>query len=286
MLHRQKILLQWLRLVGRPVDKMEVTKWSFLLRHESRSQGGSAFYDFVPYRYGPFSFCLYQEAAKLEAVGYIRSIDTSKWCLSPTAPSAAPDACALEDARRIVDMFADRKVSTLINYVYDRYPQYTYYSEIRRLASAPIATPAVYTAGYERLSVDAFLDMLVQRGIKRIVDVRNNPIARRYGFHKSTLARLAEGLGIAYCHFPELGIVSADRRGLHEFSQYRALFDEYARTTLPEQPGATAAVAKLISEASSVLVCMEADPVCCHRSVLAKRVSRDTGLPVVHLSRS
>jgi len=55
MLTRQKTLLSLLDVAVRPVQRMELTKWCFLLRQESTSAGGSAFYDFVPYRFGPFS---------------------------------------------------------------------------------------------------------------------------------------------------------------------------------------------------------------------------------------
>ena len=67
MLNRQRVVILLLKLADRPVSRTELTKWCFLLRHESETQGGSAFYDFVPYRFGPLSFALYQETEKLEA---------------------------------------------------------------------------------------------------------------------------------------------------------------------------------------------------------------------------
>ena len=44
------------------------------------------------------------------------------------------------------------------------------------------ALAAVYTAGYEGNSIDRFLDRLMKRGIYSIIDVRSNPISRKYGF--------------------------------------------------------------------------------------------------------
>ncbi|MCA9185695.1 MAG: DUF488 family protein [Pirellulaceae bacterium] len=286
MLNRQKTLLYLLRIADRPVLKTELTKWSFLLRHDFASQGGSAFYDFVPYRFGPFSFCLYQEAGKLENQGFIATVGTGKsqaWQLTDHADFKAPDRTTAGDAQAIVQKFGKQRLSSLIDYVYDRYPKYTYNSEIKKLAKQPTADPAVYTAGYEGLSADAFLDMLVQNGIQRLVDVRNNPIARRYGFHKSTLARLTGNLDIEHIHFPELGIVSEKRQDLGGPETRQELFQEYERRTLTEQKDAVAAVAQLAMEKPSVLVCMEAEPCCCHRSHLAKKVAAATNLPVVHL---
>ena len=67
MLTRQKVLLLMLKYAGRPVQRVELMKWCFLLRHQSETGGGSSFYDFVPYKYGPFSFALYQEIEKLQS---------------------------------------------------------------------------------------------------------------------------------------------------------------------------------------------------------------------------
>ena len=53
MLNRQKALLAMIQQAGRPVQRMELTQWAFLLRNETESHGGPAFYDFVPYHCGP-----------------------------------------------------------------------------------------------------------------------------------------------------------------------------------------------------------------------------------------
>ncbi len=286
MLNRQKNLLYLLKMARRAVLKTELTKWSFLLRNETESQGGSAFYDFVPYRFGPFSFCLYQEAGKLEKQELIASVgkgQTQKWRLTDDAEFKTPDSAIARDIESIITKFRDRKLPQLIDYVYDRYPKYSCNSEIRQLAQPPVAEPSVYTAGYEGISADAFLDMLVQNGIKQLIDVRNNPIARRYGFHKSTLNRLTGNLGINYVHFPELGILSKKRQALNGPADYDSLFADYTRETLSSQTGAIEQVAKLVRQTPSVLVCMEAEPECCHRSHLAKRIAKLTRLPVVHL---
>jgi hypothetical protein len=40
-------------------------KWLFLLRQDEPEAAGPSFYEFVPYRYGPFSFQAYREIASL-----------------------------------------------------------------------------------------------------------------------------------------------------------------------------------------------------------------------------
>jgi len=280
MLNRQKTLLLLLESARRPVSKMELTKWAFILREEMPSQGGSAFYDFLPYKYGPFSFCLYREMDALIRDGYVE--DGKSW--SPTALAhelvqTLPKAVE-RDGQHVVERFSKKPVNRVVDYVYSTYPRFTVNSERKKMAKRVVASPAIYTAGYEGLSVDAFLDRLIQNGIQRIIDVRNNPVARRYGFHKSTLMRLGTRVGIQYVHVPELGIQSALRKNLSSPEDYDALFDRYATETLATETLAINRVAKLMAEKASVLVCMEADPRFCHRSRLAERVSQETGLPI------
>lgn len=283
MLNRQRVILELLRIADRPVTRLELTKWSFLIRHETESSGGSAFYDFLPYRFGPFSFSLYQELDKLVATSYV--VDDKKSVrLSSTALSLPPLTQGVRaDIQRIVRRIEKFSASRLIDYVYSNYPSYTCNSELKQLTKRPIASLKVYTAGYEGRSVDSFLNLLVQSGITRLVDVRMNPIARRYGFHRSTLDRLCGNLGIDYRHIPSLGIRSEKRQSLETSEDYAELFDDYEKTTLSSESDSIESVRMLISERPSVLVCMEADPECCHRTRLAKEVSRRSQLPIEHL---
>jgi uncharacterized protein (DUF488 family) len=283
MLNRQKTLLFLLQAAGRPVQRMELTKWCFLLRHEFGSAGGSAFYDFVPYRFGPFSFGLYQEAGKLEQNGYLVAPDGDSWTATDIAAHMAPPSDVLDDVVRLLSRWKRRSLESLVDYVYERYPAFTVNSERRKLAERPKTSPAVFTAGYESLSVDAFLNLLVESGIERLIDVRQNPVARRYGFHRSTLSILLGRLGIDYVHVPELGIPSSFRQQLATYADYERLFKKYEAKTLSTEESAIGNVARLVAERPSVLVCMEADPEYCHRSRLASRVAAETSLPVTHL---
>jgi uncharacterized protein (DUF488 family) len=278
MLNRQKILLHLLMAAGRPVARLELMKWAFILRQECPSRGGGSFYDFLPYRFGPYSFCLTREIESLTRDGYVLE-GHNTWELGPHEIGLG-DPEAHRDAARLVNRFKDRPLVNLIDYVYEQHPRFTVNSERRKLSERAVADPAVYTAGYEGLSVDAFLDRLVEAGIQRVIDVRSNPIARRYGFHKSTLSSLAGRIDIDYVHIPELGIRSEDRRNLSDEASYRSLFASYRHTTLRQQSAAIRRTADLVAEKASVLVCMEADPDFCHRSHLAAEVAVLTGLKI------
>ncbi len=265
-----------------------MTKWCFLLRTEGETSGGPAFYEFVSYLYGPFSFALYQEAEKLVAQNYLHDDGDNHWSLnSQVAASVGTPGKEVErDAKRLLSRFGKKGAASLVDYVYERYPAFTVNSKRRRLEARPESKPAVFTAGYKRLSIDGFLNLLIVSGIRRLIDVRNNPIARRYGFHKSTLKQLTERLEIDYVHLPELGIRSEDRQSLVNQDAYDALFDKYENTVLRNERQAIQQVGRLVAELPSVLVCMESEPKCCRRSRLAATVSKETKLPVKHLMRA
>jgi len=284
MFHRQRAILSLIHEAGGTISHFSVTKWAFLLREECPSRGGSAFYQFLPYKYGPFSFCLFQEASALARDGLLRDQD-QKWSLTRNGLVAARKVQPKvhDDVRRIVRAHARKSRNALIDYVYERHPWYTVNSEIRQLETRPKAKVAVYTAGYEGLLVDGFLDGLLRAGIRCLIDVRNNPISRRYGFHKTTLCRLCGKIGIEYIHFPQIGIESKDRKDLDRVGVRDALFDEYARTTLRTETESIKAVARLVRSVPSALMCMEAHPCDCHRSRLAKPVATRARLPIRHL---
>ncbi len=284
MLNRQNSVLYMIEQAGRPVTRLEITKWAFLLAHETPSRGGPSFYQFLPYHLGPFSFCLYREIGGLVSDGYL--VDSGNtWDIveSIPRPTGALSRSVREDAAGVVERFRGKDADELIDYVYRRFPWYTLNSKVRKLRSRPVARPAVYTVGYEGRLVDGFLNLLLRAGVQRLVDVRSNPVARRYGFHKRTLAGLCANVQIGYVHLPELGIPSELRRGLRTAGQYGALLSRYEAEILPQAGKAMERAAALIAERASALMCMEADPAKCHRTRLAKAVAGATGLPVRHL---
>jgi hypothetical protein len=285
MLNRQKAVLCMLRAAGGRASRLELVKWSFLIRNESPGRGGASFYDFLPYLRGPFSFALYHEIGKLVYGGLVAEPDGETWELTASGREAAgsvPESIR-RDVLAVLDRRARQPVGETVRYVYAAYPWYTLKSESGARVESPVAEPAIYTAGYEGRSVDAFLDGLLRAGVRRVVDVRRNPVARRYGFHGRTLARLCGKLDLDYRHFPEFGVPSEERRGLSTKSDYDALLARYERTTLRREQAAIREVGRLSAEKPSVFVCIEADPSRCHRSRLAEAVSRETALPVRHV---
>lgn len=294
MLQRQRVVLAFLVAAGRPVEKLHLMKWLFLAGKETSLPALLPFYDFVPYDFGPFSFTVYRELDGLERDGMVM-VDEKHVALAVderrayTVTRVIPTDARTEVAR-ILKRYGDLDTSTLLHRVYEKYPWFAVRSKRRDIVAAlpekpvePIAPPAVYTTGYEGKSVEAFFDRLLRGGIKRIVDVRKVAYSQKYGFSGGTLGGYATKLDIEYTPVPSLGIPSALRRDLDSQADYDALFEQYEREILPEHAADVTRVAQMQRETPSALLCFEADPARCHRTRLAEAVSRESGMPIVHL---
>jgi len=266
----------------------------FLLRHETQAGEQTAFYDFVPYKYGPFSFTLYHELGSLETSGHV-SLDSASISLSSelrgevrvntaSLPSSLKSAVV-----SVVERYGSMDRDALLRDVYSKYPWFAVNSELDGvLAGAGMELPqaplAVYTVGYEGKSVDVFFDGLLREGIACIADVRKTPVSRKYGFARSRLEETAGRLGMEYRHFPCLGVPREYRKDLGSCESYQRLWDVYDRVVLVEQSEAVDQLSERVKVTPTAIMCMEADPMCCHRSRLAAEVGRRTKMEVVSLS--
>jgi len=266
------------------ITKLKLVKLLFLLNKE----GHENTYDFLPYKYGPFSFQLYRDLSKLAQGGWI---DEDLLQLNSSRKKEA-----LDEIRSLPKLLRDRLMDIYITYgklsekellkvVYRKYPEFTFKSELEfNTISAPQAPLSIYTIGYEGASIDSFLNSLLQKGIKMLIDVRNNPVSRKWGFAKNTLAGLCKKIDIEYVHIPELGIPSNKRTKITTEEDYKNLLDEYEKIYLQSCKSLVKNTLSLIEQLPSTLLCMEADIQMCHRGRLANTMGKISKLPVVHLT--
>ena len=293
---RQKLLLSLLDKLGGEAGNKDYQKLLFLYCQEVEQPPA---YEFVPYKYGGFSFTSYADRRKLETCGLLVK-DTEVWKLTPAGhTSAVVDA----RTRSRIGLFVMRHTlrgDALVAEAYRRHPYYAIRSTIANrvlagdtatllaiAAAKPTACGAgLCTIGYEGHSLESYLNRLLQNGVTLLCDVRRNPLSRKYGFSKKTLTKSATGVGIQYAHLPELGIASEARRELTTQSDYDALFTEYERTTLPRQTEALQKIRGWIDARQRVaLTCYEKLPQQCHRHCIAEALERTEGntLSAAHL---
>jgi len=143
-----------------------------------------------------------------------------------------------------------------------------------------------FSIGYEGVSLEAYVNSLTEHQVKLLCDVRKNAYSQKFGFTKGELQSALAVASIDYLHMPQLGIVSEKRQELNTDADYRALFDEYERTTLAEQQGALDKLMQLAEERGRIAItCFEAEPHQCHRSRVASALREREGfkIPIKHI---
>jgi uncharacterized protein (DUF488 family) len=132
----------------------------------------------------------------------------------------------------------------------------------------------VFTIGYERLQPEALVAELRAAGVRRLLDVRYRPQSRRPGMSKTRLGELLAEHGIAYEHVRALG-TPPDLRWLYKHGRVeegRAGFA--ARVEAESADALDSLAAELDTGPRTALMCLEADPAVCHRSVLTEALAR------------
>lgn len=131
----------------------------------------------------------------------------------------------------------------------------------------------IHTIGYERLPPADFFALLRDAGVKRLVDVRAIANSRRPGYAKRALAAGAEQAGIGYWHLPALGTPAAGRQAARagRTAEMRRIFAAHLATAPAQE--ALAGLAGAAAETPCCLLCLEADPLVCHRTAIAEALA-------------
>jgi uncharacterized protein (DUF488 family) len=133
------------------------------------------------------------------------------------------------------------------------------------------ARPLIFTLGHSNRSIDEFVGLLKSHNVKRLVDVRTIPKSRHNPqFNRDALAASVRAAHIAYMHLPKLGGLRHARpdsvnTGWNN-SSFRG-FADYMQTS--EFAAALARLEKLAKTKLCAIMCAEAVPWRCHRSLIA-----------------
>lgn len=298
MYYRRKIMLGLLEVFEGKLNKTDFQKLLMLLaKHQDKPS-----YEFVPYKFGCFSFQSYADMRtmiKYEQIVEEKSGSESFWVKNDSTGYypilKKKDQLLLDYLKR---KFSDFSTEDLIKYTYRKYPYYAInstiaeklltkkeFEEVKKLKPVN-KVKALYTIGYQGISQENYLNRLIQNNIKVLCDVRKNAISMKYGFSKSQLLKACNGLGIEYIHVPEVGITSDKRKKLETQKDYDVLFDEYNENLLDEKPLEGIEVIKNLLKNNNriAITCFEANIHQCHRKHLAiNMLKEDEEFEIIHI---
>jgi uncharacterized protein (DUF488 family) len=131
--------------------------------------------------------------------------------------------------------------------------------------------PLVLTVGHSTRPIEQFVGLLQAHGVERVVDVRTVPKSRRNPqFGQDLLPGSLKSAGIGYTHMPSLGGLRRARPDSPNAGWRNASFRGYADyMQTPQFAQAVEEVIELAHKERVALMCAEAVPWRCHRSLIA-----------------
>jgi uncharacterized protein (DUF488 family) len=293
MIYRKRILLSITELFGGNTSAIDFQKLLFLFSQEQQEKK----FDFVPYKYGCYSFQVMADKNNLIKEGYLENHKNWKYKSESNQFIESLNEFDRKLLIRIHSKFGKMSTSELIRYVYNNYPFFAINSEIAKdcLSKKEFEiveklkvtedNQVLFTIGYESKNIDEYLCSLIKHNVKVLCDVRKNAQSRKYGFSKKTLNNACNALNIKYIHLPELGIESEKRKRLDSPSDYNKLFSEYEIKTLQNQSDTIKMILKFLHDYHRVaLTCFELLPKQCHRTRIANSIHKiATNIPINHL---
>jgi uncharacterized protein (DUF488 family) len=159
-------------------------------------------------------------------------------------------------------------------------------SDVCRVSLNEVANahPPVLTIGHSTHAIGAFLDLLAAHRVEQIADVRTIPKSRRNPqFNSDQLCESLRRNEIEYVHLPGLGGLRKPRADSINTAWQNASFRGYA--DYMQTPVFEATLDKLIKlsrEHPTAIMCAEAVPWRCHRSLIADALLA-RGIEVEHI---
>jgi len=272
---RQKELLYLIAILGK-AGKTQLQKLTYLANLNRKVHS----YDFLPYKYGPFSFILQNDLDYLVKNNYIKFINDKYIALiddNYTLPTLSKENIDL-----VFKLYSKMTNIELMQFVYREHPFYAINSnkakdiltkkELKQVEKLKPSSndSCLFTIGYEHKNIDKYLCMLIENNIKVLIDVRAVNLSMKKEFSGRNLSNFCKQIKIEYMHIPELGISTELRR---KITDKKELFNIYTEEILPLHTSAVKIIEQLLSKYQRVaLTCFEANKNECHRSILADKV--------------
>jgi len=142
----------------------------------------------------------------------------------------------------------------------------------------------VLTVGHSSRTLEELIALLRAHGVERVADIRTIPRSRRNPqFNRETLAADLRAAGIGYVHLAKLGGLRHARKDSVNLGWRNASFRGFADyMQTPEFEAGLARLLKLAEKKRTAIMCAEAVPWRCHRSLVADPLTV-RGVRVAHI---
>src|SRR5580704_11550336 len=129
----------------------------------------------------------------------------------------------------------------------------------------------VFTIGHSTHPIGEFVDLLQSNGVKQLIDIRTIPKSRHNPqFNSDALEESLRAAKIRYVHMKELGGLRHAKKDSINLGWRNTNFRGYADyMQTPEFTTALGHAIELAEERPTALMCAEAVPWRCHRSLVA-----------------
>jgi len=129
----------------------------------------------------------------------------------------------------------------------------------------------VLTIGHSTRTLEEFIGLLQKHAVSRVIDVRTVPRSRHNPqFNKASLPGSLKKAGLSYVHLPGLGGLRHARRNSLNLGWHNASFGGYADyMQTPEFEKSLEELVQWAKQDRIALMCAEAVPWRCHRSLIA-----------------
>jgi uncharacterized protein (DUF488 family) len=136
--------------------------------------------------------------------------------------------------------------------------------------------PSIFTVGHSTRSIDEFVKLLEAHGVKQIVDARSIPLSRHNPqFNADTSKESLQQAHIRYKHLKKLGGLRHTSKASINLGWRNASFRGFADyMATPEFSEGLEALMKIATTRTTAIMCAEAVPWRCHRSLIADALSK------------
>ena len=136
--------------------------------------------------------------------------------------------------------------------------------------------PCIFTVGHSTRSIDEFVELLRAHGIKGIVDIRSIPRSRHNPqFNADDLKQSLQREHMSYKHIKELGGLRRAKKDSINLGWRNASFRGFADYMATQEfSEGLEALTKIANTRETAIMCAEAVPWRCHRSLIADALTK------------